>query len=370
MTTAPGPAPNRILVIVTRRIGDVLLATPLIRSLKTAWPDAQIEALVFAGTQGVLAGNPDLDSIHVVPERPGIGDHLALIARLFRHYDLALSLVPGDRPTLYAWLFGKNRIGLLINWPNQRWKRYLLNQWVAYDPDDTHTLRNHLALTGVLGIPAQGKVIVSWSNNDQQAVDALINGPCGALAVLHPWPKFRYKQWHEDGWIEIARWLLDNGFRVALTGSPDPAEKTHVDAIAKQLPAGVINATGLLTLGGTAALITRAQFFVGPDTAVTHIAAATGVPTIALFGPTDPVKWGPWPQGHTPQRNPWQRVGDQRIGNVQLVQGRAHCVPCGLEGCDRHINSASDCLQLLPAERVIYFLKTMGYAKPPEHATR
>lgn len=137
-----------------------------------------------------------------------------------------------------------------------------------------------------------------------------------------------------------------------------------MDAIARQLPQDhLINAAGRLTLGGTAALIARAQFYVGPDTAITHIAAAAGVPTIALFGPTDPVKWGPWPKGHTASSNPWQRVGDQRSGNVQLIQGRAHCVPCGQEGCDRHIGSASDCLQQLPAERIIFCLKTMAYAK-------
>ncbi len=364
MTFALPSPPRRILVIVTRRIGDVLLGTPLIRSLKAAWPQARIEALVFAGTQGVLAGNPDLDAVHAIAERPSAGEHLQLITRLFRHYDLALSLVPSDRPTLYAWLFGKRRMGLLVDWPDQRWKRRFLDHWVSCDPDNTHTLRNHLALASALGIPARAEVVPSWSDADRAAVDALLDGPCSALAVLHPWPKFRYKQWREDGWVTVARWFIDQGLRVALTGSPDPAEKAHVDAIAGQLPASVINAAGRLTLGGTAALIARAQFYVGPDTAVTHIAAATGVPTVALFGPTDPVKWGPWPKGFAADSNPWQRVGDQRLGNVQLVQGRAHCVPCGQEGCARHIDSSSDCLQQLPAETIINHLKTMGYAKP------
>lgn len=363
MTFTLQAPPRRVLVVVTRRIGDVLLATPLIRSLKSAWPQARIEALVFAGTQGVLAGNPDLDAIHTVPGRPRFGEHLALLARLFRRYDLALSLVPGDRPTLYAWLAGRRRIGLLIDWPDQRWKRRLLDHWAAFDPDNTHTLRNHLALAAALGIPARSDVTLSWHDSDRAAVDALLEGSCNALAVLHPWPKFRYKQWREDGWVAVARWLIDNGLRVALTGSPDPAEKAHVDAIAQQLPGGVINAAGKLTLGGTAALIARAQFYVGPDTAVTHIAAATGVPTLALFGPTDPVKWGPWPKGHAADRNPWQRLGDQRAGNVQLVQGRAECVPCGQEGCERHVDSTSDCLRQLPVDRVISYLKTMAYAK-------
>lgn len=367
MTAAADAPPGRILVIVTRRIGDVLLATPLIRSLKQAWPQSQIEALVFEGTQGVLAGNPDVAAVHTIAERSGLTRHLALLAQLFRKYDLALSLVPSDRPTLYAWIAGRRRIGLLVDRPDQHWKQRFLDRSVPFDPDNTHTVRNHLALTVPLAIPAIADVIATWRDTDTIAVDALLGKRCGVLAVLHPYPKFRYKMWHEDGWITVARWLLDNGMRVALTGSPDPAERTYVDAIATQLPDTVINAAGKLTLGGTAALIARAQFYVGPDTAITHIAAATGVPTIALFGPTDPVKWGPWPRHHPATTNPWQRLGDQRVGNVQLVQGRATCVPCGFEGCERHVGSGSDCLRHLPAQTIINYLKTIGYGKSREH---
>lgn len=365
MTTGSGanPAPGTILVVVTRRIGDVLLATPLIRSLKQSWPSSRIEVLVFAGTQGVLAANPDVDAVHVIAERPGVLQHLAFIIKLVRRFDLALSLVPGDRPTLYAWLAGRRSIGLLIDRPGQRWKQRLLSGWSAFDPDHTHTLRGHLQLAGMLGITATAGVVVSWTPEDAAAVDALLGHECTPLAVLHPYPKFRYKMWHEQGWTDVAIWLTNHGFRVALTGGPDGDERAYVDAIAQRLPQSVINAAGKLTLGGTAALLSRARFFVGPDTAVTHMAAASGIPTIALFGPTDPVKWGPWPRGHAPTSNPWRRSGDQRLGNVQLIQGRAACVPCGHEGCDRHIDSASDCLQQLSAQTVINHLKTMAYER-------
>lgn len=356
-------APGRILVVVTRRIGDVLLATPLIRSLKQAWPAAEIDVLVFAGTQGVLVANPDIQTVYTVAERPGMAQHLALLLTLFKRYDLALSLLPGDRPTLYAWLTGRRSIGLLIDQPGQRWKQRLLNQWVALDAVNTHTVRAHLALAGALDIPVVSDVVVAWSSTDTAVVNTLLGKPCAPLAVLHPYPKFRYKMWHPQGWVEVARWLLDNGFRVALTGSPDADERAYVDAIAQQLPGTVINAAGKLTLGGTAALLARAQFYVGPDTAVTHMAAATGVPVITLFGPSDPVKWGPWPRGHDAATNPWQRLGDQRSGNVQLLQGRAACVPCGHEGCERRIGSASDCLLAIPVSTVINCLKTMSYAK-------
>ena len=76
------PSGARILVVALRRLGDVLLTTPLIRSLKQAFPDASIDALVYAGTEGVLTGNPDLKNVMTVPARPKRGDTLALLTRM------------------------------------------------------------------------------------------------------------------------------------------------------------------------------------------------------------------------------------------------------------------------------------------------
>ncbi len=93
------PPRPRILVVTLRRLGDVLLATPLIRSLRRAWPQARIDALVFADTAGILVGNPDLDGVVTVPPQPSAAQTLRLGARLFRRYDLAISTQSGDRPT-------------------------------------------------------------------------------------------------------------------------------------------------------------------------------------------------------------------------------------------------------------------------------
>ena len=92
--------PSRILVVALRRLGDVLLTTPLIRSLKRAWPDSAIDVLVFDGTEGILAGNPDIAQVIGMPSRPSAGATLALLRKLWRRYDIALSTQTGDRPTL------------------------------------------------------------------------------------------------------------------------------------------------------------------------------------------------------------------------------------------------------------------------------
>src|SRR5262245_39442835 len=105
------PARARILVVALRRIGDVLLATPLIRSLRRAWPDATIAALVFADTAGILDGNPDLDGVVTMSPRPGLPESVALAARLARRYDLAISTQTGDRPTWFAIVAGRASVG-------------------------------------------------------------------------------------------------------------------------------------------------------------------------------------------------------------------------------------------------------------------
>ena len=115
----------------------------------------------------------------------------------------------------------------------------------------------------------------------------------------------------------------------------------------------VLNFVGELSFGETAELIRRARLFIGPDTATTHVAAACGTPTIALFGPSDPVRWGPWPSAWPAGTQPWSLRGSGRRGNVCLLQGEGECVPCRREGCEGHLESRSDCLANLQAARVI-----------------
>jgi heptosyltransferase III len=358
--------PKRVLVVVTRRIGDVLLATPVLHSLKRAWPDAELDLLVFAGTEGFVSGNRDVHRVLTVPERPRFAQHLGLAARLVRRYDLALSLLPGDRPTLYAWLAGRRRAGLLEATPKARWKRRLLDAWVPFDDRDTHTVRMYLALLRTVGVSASPQVTAAWTERDAQLAAELLSPLHGVpYAVMHPYPKFRYKMWTVEGWVSLAHWLGARGFKVVLTAGPAADECEYVGRIAERVP-DVLNLSGKLTLGATALVVSRAVVYVGPDTAITHAAAALGIPTVALYGPTNPVKWGPWPAGHTAHENPWLRTGSQSSAHVRLVQGSGPCVPCALEGCERHVESRSDCLTGMTPERVIAAVEDVLRLRRPE----
>jgi heptosyltransferase-3 len=348
-------APASVLVVVTRRRGDVLLASPLIRTLKAAWPQAGIDVLVFAGTQGVLEANPDVRNVITIAERPGLFAHLALARRVLRRYDIALSCLAGDRPTAYAVVAGRWRAGMVGSGNGARWKRRMLSRAIAFDDLDTHTAAMNLAFAEILGIARHHEIGIGWNAQDAARVAALLGERALATpyAVLHVHPKFNYKMWHVEGWAGLAHWLRERGFDTILTGGSEPGEKEFVTSAAARMPPGTVNLAGQLTLAQTACVIAGARLFVGPDTVTTHMAGAQGVPTVALYGPSNPVKWGPWPRRFTGAPSPWRRVGTQAMGNVQLVQGSGACVPCMAEGCDRHVASFSDCLQQLQLPAVI-----------------
>ncbi len=336
--------PQHILVVCTRRIGDVLLVTPLIRSLRRAWPQAQIDALVFRGTAGVLEGNPDLNELIVVPERSTKAARCRELRQLWNRYDLSFSCVPSDRARLYAWSASRRHLGMLAA-DESSVKLRLMDGAVRFDDINTHTVSMALRLAELAGVARYPEVVPPTAGG------SLPPGIAQHFVVLHPFPKFTYKMWTEAGWIALAQALQSKGYQVLLTGSNEVEEVDYCQRIATNNR--TICLAGKLSLAQTADLLCRADLFVGPDTAVTHLAAACGVPTVALFGPSNPVKWAPWPNGCDAVDSPWRLVGSARQGNVMLLQGSGECVPCRLEGCDRHLTSWSRCLQEMPAARVI-----------------
>jgi heptosyltransferase-3 len=346
----------RILLLVLRRLGDVLLATPLLRSLRRAYPEATIDVLVYAGQEGMLEGNPDSNSVIGVDPYPGAAGYARLVRRMWRSYDLALTTQANDRSHVYAWLFGKRRVGLVpdLGW-SSAWKRASCSAYAVLDDVNTHTVVQNLVLADLLGIPRHYEVVPP----ETKKLPALPSEP---YAVLHPYPKFSYKQWTPQGWKSLIAWLRAQGLRVVLSGGPSPEEKAYSAAVGS---GHALDLTGKLSLAELPALYRKARLFVGPDTSTTHIAAACGVPTLAIFGPTNPVKWGPWPAGYKGP-NPYRRRGRpwQRAGNVILLQGvqpadLGRCLPCHLEGCERHMRSFSRCLTEMPLDPVTAAAKAL-----------
>lgn len=346
--TEPLRLPNRarILVVALRRLGDVLLTTPLIRSVKRAFPDAAIDALVFAGTEGILAGNPDLKNILTIPSRAKLGATLALLQQIAKRYDLALSTQTGDRPTTFAAIAGRQSAGLVeANGFAAAAKRVLLSR-SCVTARDQHRVCDILQLTDLLGIPAVAEVVCP-SGSVRPGL-----APAQSYAVLHAAPMFIYKRWTAEGWRQLAVALRARGLAIVVTGAA--SDRAYLDDLWQGGDglADVIRLDGALTWPELAAVIAAARVYIGPDTAITHLAAASGAPTVALYGPTDPRLWGPWPHGGLDHA--WAPSGTiQRRGNVVLVQNPLPCLPCQQEGCDRRRDSHSQCLDALAAAQVV-----------------
>jgi heptosyltransferase-3 len=126
MTSIDLPERPRILVVTLRRLGDVLLTTPLVRTIRRGFPQGTLDILVFRGSERILKGNPDVDNVITVPERPSAGETLALVRQLWRRYDLAVTTQAGDRPTFYAVVAGRRRVGLIphAGQTGAWWKRH------------------------------------------------------------------------------------------------------------------------------------------------------------------------------------------------------------------------------------------------------
>jgi heptosyltransferase-3 len=347
---------DAILVVATRQIGDVLLTTPLVRAARLRWPKARIEVLGFAGTLGMLAGNPDIDATIELPARLGWRGGLAALRRLWRRYDLALVTDGGDRAHALGWIAGRRRSGIVPPGESStRWKQAVLHHAIlaAGDRGTVHTVaEKHALLAPWLGpTDTVPPVTVPAAEPLPPDVDTALRP--GAV-VVHAPSMWAYKQWPIERYAEVVRSLLVQGRQVVLTGSNSPRDQACIAPLRAlgDAPA-LLDTSGRLGFRQIVTLLQRASLYVGPDTSVSHLAAAAGVPVVAVFGPSNPMRWAPWP-ADAPQPVAWSRsTGRQAVGNVTVLQSALPCVPCGRAGCEDHRDSRADCLAEIAAQRVL-----------------
>jgi heptosyltransferase III len=359
---------KRVLVIATRQIGDVLLTTPLIAAARQLWPDAHIEVLGFSGTLGMLNGNAQLDAIIESPPRLGLRGFVRLVQKLWRRYDLALITQPGDRAHLMGWISSGCRSGLLPEQESSSWWKQILLTYAVQSSGDrsgTHVVTEKLAL------------LAPWKEASSTAPRVVVPeaAPLPAFLSKHLRPGFivihtpsmwSYKQWPLAHYRQLIAALLSRGHQIVLSGGPDEQDRVCVESMLDLgRPPGLINACGELDFNQLVTLFKQASLYIGPDTSVSHLAAASNVTTLAIFGPTDPRRWAPWP-GRSPAQVIFERSSAaQTVGNVTVMQGGLGCVPCSRAGCDDHRQSRSDCLIAIKPEQVLeQALRLLGSSSP------
>ena len=340
-------SPNsRFLIVSLRYIGDVLLSTPLALSIKTHFPRAKVDYLVFAGTEGVLEKNPFVDRVHTLP----VGTYSpAQYLKLFKRYDVALGVNASDRTAIYASAAGRFSISFSYNTPQEWWKRILLSQCRLF-PFEKHTVQLMLSQLEPLGIPAIPRVVAHWDDSDLQfARNQLGNN----YVLLHPYTRQNYKYWPAQEWAKLAALITEQtNLKPIFTRSKSGHDEAQFQQIKSVSKCPLHSFQQAFSFPQLAAAIRHSSGFIGVDTVVTHMAAAVDAPMLALFGPTLTHNWGPWPNSFD-SGNPYERTGRvQQRGNIIVVQHGWPCVPCGLQTCGISRRDKIECLEALPAETI------------------
>jgi len=290
---------RNILVIKLRYVGDVLLATPVLRALRDRFPDARITMAVNAGTEDVLRWNRDLDEVMVL-RRGGLREELRFLRDLRRRkFDLVIDLTDGDRPAfLSRWTGAATRIGFNRE---ERWRGAFYTSVVGPTPD-LHRIDRNLEALRPLGIePKAATPELRLSAEEDQHAAGLLREVGAAdtrgritrpLIMLHPGARYWFKSWPIERFAALADRLVDTyGGRVLIGGSEqDQTAASGIAGAARSTPINLAGRAGLLTF---AAIVKQCAVFVGNDNGALHVAAAVGTPVVGLFGPSNPREWGP-----------------------------------------------------------------------------
>ncbi|BDX21073.1 LPS core biosynthesis protein [Polynucleobacter sp. TUM22923] len=372
--------PKKVLFIATRQIGDVLVTTPLISKARELWPDAEFHFLGYRGKLEMLKGNTDITQIIETSDRPSFTEYLALFFRLFQRYDLAFVTQPSDRAYAYGLVAARTRVGILGGHPQglteqdklkknksdkqNLWKKAISLHTVQVDYFDQHVITEKIRLLEIFfqHTASLFSKPISVSPPAGEAISVSIaNQLRSPYIVMHPGPLTAYKRWPLAYWQTLITWAVQQGWQVVLSASPAKQDLqlnrdilSLLDAETRQK---VVDTAGQLSIPQASSLIRGAIAYVGVDTSITHLAAACNTPTIALFGPTPPTNFGPWPNGFIGEQPYQLRARTQMVGNVTILQGPGTCVPCRKAGCDDHVNSKSECLDQLEPNQVIEALK-------------
>jgi heptosyltransferase-3 len=358
----PDPVPigdiGRALVTKLRHHGDVLLTSPVFTVLARAAPQAEIDALVYRETAPMLAGHPAIAQVHTIDrswKERGIavqaqGEWKLLKELRARRYDLLVHLTEHPRGLTLARLLRPRFAVTRMPAKNAAlWRRHFTHFYRVPERTERHMVEQNLDALRRIGIyPGEDerKLVLVPGADAERRIDALLSQHGLArrtFVQVHAGSRWLFKCWQPERTAALIDAVVADGLAVVLTGAPDARERTLNEAIVALLaPATrerLVDLTGQLSLPELAALTARARAFAGVDSAPMHIAAAVGTPTLALFGPSSEIAWGPW---SVPAR---------------VVTSSHPCRPCGLDGCGG--GKVSECITTLPVARVHEALRAL-----------
>ncbi len=297
---------RRILIIKPSSFGDVIHALPVLHGLRQRFPRARISWLVSTACAGLLEGHPELDEI-ILFDRRRFGrlgrswqvtwEFAAFVRELnARRFDLALDLQGLFRSGFLSLASGA---GVRMGFARAREFGWLFYTRPMREPrGERHAVdRNYQAgrLLGFAEVPIRFALPVAAEARavmtERLAAAGIAAGE--RYALLAPGTRWETKRWPVEHFAEVARRLkADHGLAVVLAGAPDEVEAAA--QVATLAGGGVANFAGQTSLRELIALVSGAAVVIMNDTGPMHLAAALGRPLVALYGPTSPVRTGPY----------------------------------------------------------------------------
>ncbi len=282
---------NRLLVVRLGSLGDLVHTLPAVSAIHRTFPRLEIDWLVDAVHQEFLALVPILTSV-VSLTAPNLDGWLDVRRRLrARKYDAALDFQGLVKSAALSRLSGATRVmGFDRASLREPAAAVLYRERVAVGTGG-HVIQKNLRLAAAAGAQTATAEFPIRPVESAALVAVLASG-ASPFALLNPGAAWPNKRWPADRFGRLAAWLRDqHGLRsIALWG---PGEEALADAIVTT-SSGAAMLAPPTQLTDLVALSRAARLLVSGDTGPTHIAAAVGTPVVALFGPTDPVRNGPW----------------------------------------------------------------------------
>jgi lipopolysaccharide heptosyltransferase I len=321
-----------VLIIKPSAIGDVVHTLPVLNLFRRQWPDAHVAWLVTPACSGLLDGHPQLDEVIPFQRRrfgagwrsPTAAMGLFRFARELRRrrFDLVIDLQGLFRS---GWLAWQTRAPMRVGFANARELAPLFyTHRVPVETVEQHAIDRYLTLAETLGCPREPvEFRFATTDDDRRAVAGLL-GDDTPYAVLLPGTNWPTKRWPGEYFAALVEPLRERfGLRSVAAGGPGDAE------LARQIP-GALDVTGKTNLRQLVALLERAAVVVANDSGPTHIASALGRPLVTPYGPTSPVRTGPYGRMDT-------------VIRLDIV-----CSPCFSRTC-----SHQSCLKWLGPEPVL-----------------
>ena len=298
MTPIDPASVRRILIRVNNWIGDVVMISPAMRAIRAHFREARIAILAKSWVLETLSGDPFYDELIEYDDggrHQGVMGRMRLAAVLRRRrFDLAILFQKAFDAAALACLAGARR---RIGYATDR-RSWLLTHALALPPPGTHHAEAFLGIARALGCPiTDPHPVFHLREQDRGQAEAILNraGLLGhaPLVAVHAGASKEPRAWHPERFGLLGRRLVErHAARVILLGSQ--FERGLLDRIAAAIPRrGVFLPEPSLSIKTTGAVLERCHLFVGNDSGPMHVAAALGVPTVAIFGPGSPGKTAP-----------------------------------------------------------------------------